>query len=158
MNIFDYIQKYAEAHGIADYSVKSRIITLDQFATVQHFAPGVAFFHKLIITGDINDVKDLKNKLLTADTVSDFYDFAKIATVSDMGTLQKAESDFIFDCDNMLTLDLHQGEGAVFQEIYSAQLQYIYFMQKPATAANAVKAGNVGSNMRKQPAADIYIN
>lgn len=128
MNVFDYIQAYADAHGISDYSVKSKILTLDDFATVQTFAPGVAFVHKIAVTGEINTVDDLNKQFLTAATNSDYYDFGKIGVISDFGSMQKNESDFVFDCDNRLTLDLKSGANAMFAKIFSAQLHYIYML------------------------------
>lgn len=158
LNVIDYIKNYAQSHGIADYELKQRIITLEQFSKSHSFAPGVAFFHKLIITGDILNVADLAKPLLTADTVSDFFDFSKMVTVADFGTVQRVESDFIMSCDNMLTLKLSQGEGAMFENIYSAQLLYIYMQPKPQAVTQS-SATNTANKM--QPATrstDIYIN
>lgn len=138
--VTDYIKNYAEAHGIKKYTLKSRVLTKNDFADIQAFAPGVAFFYKLQVTGDIVSTDDLQKNLLTATSNVDFFDFAKIARVRDFSTLQTAEADFVFECADQLKLELSEGgENSVFSKIHSAQLFYLYFLpqQQEAAAADA---------------------
>ena len=126
MNIFDYIKQYCEAHGIAKYEAKSRVLTKDDFAKSQSFAPGIAFFYKLSACGEIENVSNIGLSFLELTTPTEFFDFSKIAELHDCGTIQRATSEFIFVSDNMLFLNLHEGDGALFKNIANIQLFYMY--------------------------------
>lgn len=128
-NIFDYIKNYCKANGIINYATKSRVLTKEDFAKPQSFAPGIAFFYRLSVCGVVESVSNLTETFLTASTPTDFFDFGKIAEIHDNGTIQSAKSDFIFVCDNTLSLNLKEGENALFSQIYNAQLFYIYVSQ-----------------------------
>ena len=126
MNVFDYIKRYCKANGIKNYALKSRVLTKDDMATPQTFAPGIAFFYRLSCCGIIENVANLGETFLDVSTLTDFYDFSKIAEIKDFGTIQQATSDFIFSSDNMLYLKFHEGDNALFNSINSIQLFYMY--------------------------------
>lgn len=125
-DIFNYIKQYCKANGITNYAYKSRVLTKDDFANAQSFAPGTAFFYRLSCSGVIENVANIGESFVEASTLNDFFDFSKIAEIKDFGTIQQATSDFIFTSANMLWLNLHEGENALFNTIYNIQLFYIY--------------------------------
>ena len=125
-NIFDYIKQYCESHGVGRWEAKSRVLTKDDFAKSHSFAPGIAFFYRLSACGQIENVNNIGLSFLECTTPTEFFDFSKIAELHDCGTIQKATSDFIFVSDNMLFLNLHEGDGALFSSIANIQLYYMY--------------------------------
>lgn len=125
MNVCDFIANYCNTHNINNYALRSKVITLDEFAKHHSFAPSIAFFYKLEATGEIQNVTQFGNNFITVTTNTDFFDFAKIAKISDDGTIQHASSDFIFVADTMLKIDIKQGSNALFNKIYNAQLFYM---------------------------------
>lgn len=125
-NIFDYIKQYCESHSIGRWEAKSRVLTKDDFAKSHSFAPGIAFFYRLSACGQIENVNNIGLSFLECTTPTEFFDFSKIAELHDCGTIQKATSDFIFVSDNMLFLNLHEGDGALFSSIANIQLYYMY--------------------------------
>lgn len=127
-NIFDYISQYCKAHDIPNYDAKSRVLTKDDFAKSHTFAPGIAFFYRLACCGQIENVNNIGLSFLECTTPTEFFDFSKIAELHDCGTIQKATSDFIFVSDNMLFLNLHEGDDALFKTISNIQLHYMYIM------------------------------
>ena len=122
--IIDFIKQYAKAHDIQYYNLKSKVLTKEDFQTKMTFAPEIAFFYKLRATGNINNISNISEAFVSAATNSEYYDFGKLVTIKDYNTIQVAESDFIFFSDNMLKLNLHEGTNALFNEIYTLQLQY----------------------------------
>lgn len=133
MNVFDYIKAYCKIRNIQNYSVKSKVLTLDDMNKNFTFAPGVAFFYRFTCTGEILNSSDFGKPFLRVNTPSDFYDFAKICCFEDSGTLQKAYADFIFSVENTMSLTLESGANALFQSIKTAQLYYIYLNILPAS-------------------------
>lgn len=131
MNVYDYINNYCKVNGIGNFEIKSRVLTKEDFAKKLTFAPGIAFFYRLSACGVIESVNNLTESFLTASTQTDFFDFGKIAEIHDNGSIQSAKSDFIFMCDNMLDLKLHEGENALFSQIYNIQLFYMYVYSIP---------------------------
>lgn len=128
MNVFDYIKNYCDERNITKYSCKSKVITLDEMNKNFTFSPGIAFFYHFAATGEINNIKSFGNNFFSVSTPSDFYDFAKMCSFEDSGALQKAVSDFIFVVDNTMTLKIESGVTALFQDIKSAQLFYMYVL------------------------------
>lgn len=126
IDIIKYIEHYAAKHGILNYALKNRVLTLKDFNTPQTFAPGIGFFYNLKVCGEIVDVNNISNPFLFVNTPSEVFNFADIATIKDYGTLQIAESDFIIVADSMLTVEAQQGASALFNKIYSAQFMYFY--------------------------------
>lgn len=126
LNVFDYIENYCKVHGIKAKSFKSCVLTKDKLSDKLTFAPGIAFFYKLRVTGEIQNISDFGKPFLTVDTQQDFWDFAKIGNVYDDGAIQHVESDFPFIADNMMTVNLVEGANALFQRIDSVQMFYIY--------------------------------
>ena len=135
--IFEYIENYCKVHGIKSKSVKSKVLTKKDFATPLTFAPGIAFFYRLSIDGEIDNVENINNAFLTINTPTEFYNFAEIADIVDNVTIQHAQSDFIFVCDNMLTINLSEGANALFSKVYNAKLFYMYVTPLPDTDGNA---------------------
>lgn len=135
--IFEYIENYCKIHGIINKSVKSKVLTKKDFAKTQTFAPGIAFFYKLSIDGEIDNVDNINNAFLTINTPTEFYNFAEIADIVDNVTLQHAQSDFIFVCDNMLEINLSEGANALFSKIYNAKLFYMYVLPLPGNGVNS---------------------
>lgn len=130
-NLFDYIKLYCQNRNIKNYDVKSRVLTLKDFANTQTFAPGFAFFYKMQVSGEINNIANLQNPFMLIQTPTEIFNFAEIATVKDFGSIQTAESEFVFVADNMLTVDLRTGSNFLFQNICSAQLMYLYATPLP---------------------------
>lgn len=137
LNIFDYIKNYCEVHNIKAKSLKSCVLTKDDITRPQTFAPGVAFFYKIRVTGEIQNIANLANGFLTVTTPTDFYDFAKIANVYDDGAIQHIESDFPFIADGTMTVTLDEGATALFQRIDTVQMFYIYLSILPTEEDNA---------------------
>lgn len=134
LNIFDYIENYCKIHGIKAKSFKSSVLTKDKLSEKQTFAPGIAFFYKIRVTGEIQNIANMGRPFLTVDTQTDFWDFAKIGNVYDDGVIQHVESDFPFIADNMMTVNLEEGANALFQRIDSVQMFYIYVSILPYDA------------------------
>jgi hypothetical protein len=131
MNVFDFINNYAKAHNIKNYAIKSRVLTKDDFSQKFSFAPGIAFFYKEIASGIIQNIANLTESFFTVSTPTEFFDFTKIAKIEDNGSIQHAESDFIFVADNTMTINCVEGANALFSQIYSAQLYYFYLTVLP---------------------------
>lgn len=129
--IIDFIKQYAKAHNISFYSLKSKVLTKDDFLNTLTFAPEIAFFYKIRATGIINNINNISDSFINASTNSEFYDFGKLVTIKDYNSVQVAESDFIFVSDNMLNLQLHEGTNALFSQIATLQMQY--FILTPLT-------------------------
>lgn len=126
-NVFDYIKCYCKANGIGDnYAVKSRVLTKDHLVNPISFAPGIAFFYRLSCSGIIESVANIGESFLEVSTLTDFFDYSKIAEIKDFGAIQQAASDFIFVCDNMMYPKLHEGENALFNTITNIQLFYMF--------------------------------
>lgn len=141
LNVFDYIENYCKIHGIKAKSFKSSVLTKDKLSEPLTFAPGIAFFYKLRVTGEIQNIANFGKPFLTVDTQSDFWDFSKIGNVYDDGAIQHVESDFPFIADNMMTVKLVEGAAALFQRIDSVQMFYIYVSILPYDAESD-KASN----------------
>lgn len=133
-NLIDYIKQYCANRNIKNYDLKSRVITLKDFSKNQTFAPGTAFFYKMQVTGEITNIANIQNPFLVIKTQTDAFEFEEIAKIKDYGTIQAAESDFVFVADNMLKIDLMTGANALFHQIYSAQLFYLYATPLPYNA------------------------
>lgn len=131
MNLFEYIKNYSKVHGIKNYSLKSKVLTKADFANTHSFAPGIAFFYRLSVCGEIDDVNNINSKFLTINTPTEFFDMSKIVDIVDNVTLQHAESNFIFVSDNMLTLELSEGANCLFSKIFNAKLFYMYLTVLP---------------------------
>lgn len=125
-DVFKYIKQYCKSNNISKYALKSRVLTKDDFANAQSFAPGIAFFYRLSCSGIIENVANIGESFVEASTLNDFFDFSKIAEIKDYGTIQQATSDFIFSSDNMLWLKLHEGDNALFHTVHNIQLFYMY--------------------------------
>lgn len=134
LNVFDYIENYCKIHGIKAKSFKSSVLTKDKLSEPLTFAPGIAFFYKLRVTGEIQNIANFGKPFLTVDTQTDFWDFSKIGNVYDDGAIQHVESDFPFIADNMMTVKLVEGADALFQRIASVQMFYIYVSILPYDA------------------------
>lgn len=141
INVFDYIKTYCAERGIKEYICKSCVITKPEFAITHRFAPSIAFFYRVEIDGEIQSVNDLEQNMLNVDTPTDHWDFAKICTIVDNGTIQHAYSDFVFVANNMLTMNLLEGANAVFSKVYGARMFYINVFPDSAekNAANNTK-------------------
>lgn len=140
LNIFDYIENYCRVHNIEAKSFKSSVLTKDKLSEKLTFAPGIAFFYKLRITGEIQNIANFGKPFMTVDTQTDYWDFSKIGNVYDDGSIQHVESDFPFIADNMMTVNLEEGANALFQRIDSVQMFYIYVSILPYEADNANNA------------------
>lgn len=134
INIFDYIKNYCDSRNITNYSYKSNVITLDEFAKSFSFAPAIAFFYKMQAVGEINDINDFGKPFLQIQTPTDFFDFSKICSFEDCGTIQKAFSDFIFVADNTMNINLSVGSDSLFNSLKTAQLFYISVAELPEYA------------------------
>lgn len=145
MDVFDYIRNYCAVRGITKYDFRSKVLTKDDFNATRTFAPGIAFFYRLSITGTIDNIADINNRVLEVSTGSDFYDFSKIVNVKDFDTVQQANADFVFAADNMLTTVLKEGVNALFSQIFTAQLFYIYVTVLERADGNA------------RPRTDVYV-
>lgn len=139
MNLFDYISNYAAVHGIKNYSVKNSVLTLNDFAQQQTFAPGIAFFYKVCISGEIQDVADLSKPCMTVTTPTDFWDFGQIGIVRDDGVIQRLESDFIFVADGIMNINLPTGANALFSQVHNAQMFYCYLSILPDSSEDSHK-------------------
>lgn len=133
MNVFDFIKNYCETHNIKNYALRSCVLTKEDFSKNQSFAPGIAFFYKEAVSGLITNVNQLSEPFLTVQTTSEFWDFSKICKIVDNGTIQHAESDFIFICDNTMNITCIEGSTALFDTIYNAQLFYYYLTVLPSS-------------------------
>ena len=140
LNIFDYIENYCRVHNIKAKSFKSSVLTKDKLSEKLTFAPGIAFFYKLRVTGEIQNIANFGKSFMTVDTQTDYWDFSKIGNVYDDGAIQHVESDFPFIADNMMTVNLEEGANALFQRIDSVQMFYIYVSILPYEADNANNA------------------
>lgn len=138
-NLIDYIKQYCANRNIKNYDLKSRVITLKDFSKNQTFAPGVAFFYKMQVTGEITNIANIQNPFLVIRTQTDAFEFEEIAKIKDYGTIQAAESDFVFVAENMLKIDLKTGSNALFNQVYSAQLFYLYATPLPYNAGGGNK-------------------
>lgn len=125
VNVLDYIDRYCKERKFGDYVIKSNVITKPDFGIVHRFAPSIAFFYRVEIDGIIQNVSNLERNLLNVSTATDHWDFSRICTISDNGTIQHATSDFIFVADNMMNIELLEGDNAVFQTVYGARMFYI---------------------------------
>lgn len=134
INIFDYIKNYCDSRNITNYSYKSNVITLDEFAKSFSFAPSIAFFYKMQAVGEINDINDFGKPFLQIQTPTDFFDFSKICSFEDCGPIQKAFSDFIFVADNTMNINLNVGSDSLFNSLKTAQLFYISVAELPEYA------------------------
>jgi hypothetical protein len=123
--IIDYIKAYCKAHKIATYTLKNKVYTLDDVSGVKSYTPAIAFFYKLRASGIINNISDLTNSFLTANATDNFIDFAKVSVIKDFNSLQVVESDFVFDCNNMITFALNTGANSLFNQLFSLQLHYL---------------------------------
>ena len=130
-NLIDYIKQYCANRNIKNYDLKSRVIKLKDFSKNQTFAPGVAFFYKMQVTGEITNIANIQNPFLVIKTQTDAFKLEEIAKIKDYGTIQAAESDFVFVAENMLKIDLKIGANALFNQVYSAQLFYLYATPQP---------------------------
>lgn len=136
-NIFDYIKSYCKSNGIGDgYALKSRVLTKDHLVTPLSFAPGIAFFYRLSCSGIIENVSNIGESFLEVSTLTDFFDYSKIAEIKDFGAIQQASSDFIFVCDNMMYPKLHEGDNALFKNIFNIQLFYMFLSTAKGTGSN----------------------
>lgn len=126
MNVFDYIENYCKVHNIKYKSFKSKVLTKDDLASDQTFAPGVAFFYRQRVVGEITDITNLGKPLFIVNTPTDFIDFSKVVSVFDDGALQRAESDFLFVADSTMRVQLSEGANALFNSVNTVQLFYIY--------------------------------
>lgn len=140
LNIFDYIENYCRVHNINAKSFKSSVLTKDKLSEKLTFAPGIAFFYKLRVTGEIQNIANFGKPFMTVDTQTDYWDFSKIGNVYDDGAIQHVESDFPFIADNMMTVNLEEGANALFQRIDSVQMFFIYVSILPYEADNANNA------------------
>lgn len=125
-NVFDYIKNYCKVHNFDNVSYKSSVLTLRDFSNPQTFAPGFAVFYKMQVVGEVQNIATIDKPFLTVSTPTDFWDFAQIAALHDDGVLQRAESDFLFVCDGQMNIDLQVGSNALFQQVFNAQMYYIY--------------------------------
>lgn len=141
-DIINYIDNYADNHGIEKYDLKGRVLTLKDFNKPQTFAPGIAFFYDMKVTGEIVNVSDIENPFLFVETPTEIFDFAQIATIKDYGTIQTAESNLIIVADNMLTVNM--SVNTLFQTVHSAQFYYLYLtiLQRENAEKKARKAYN----------------
>ena len=89
LNIFDYIENYCRVHNIKAKSFKSSVLTKDKLSEKLTFAPGIAFFYKLRVTGEIQNIANFGKPFMTVDTQTDYWDFSKLGNVYDDGALQK---------------------------------------------------------------------
>lgn len=138
-NLIDYIKQYCANRNIKNYDLKSRVITLKDFSKNQTFAPGIAFFYKMQVTGEITNIANIQNPFFVIKTQTDAFEFEEIAKIKDYGTIQAAESDFVFVAENMLKIFLKTGANALFNQIYSAQLFYLYATPLPYNAGGGNK-------------------
>lgn len=152
LSVFDYITNYCAIHGIKRYSLKSAVITLSDFSQQQTFAPGVAFFYKVLVSGEIQNIANMSLPSLTIKTPTDYWDFSRIGIVRDDGVLQRLDSDFVFTADGIMNIDLQSGANALFSQIFSAQLFYIYLSILPEDKSEAQAVA------RPQTVYDIQVN
>lgn len=139
MNVFDYISNYCASKGIAKYEFKSKVITKEIFTNNFTFAPGIAFFYRLVASGQILNLADFNKPFLVVKTPQDYFDFAKICSYADNGNIQRAEADFIFAVNTTMKIEFSEGVNALFNQLQSAQLFYIYVMPvKDATKTDTV--------------------
>lgn len=131
--IIDFIAQYAKAHNIRYYNLKSKVLTKEDFVNTMTFAPEIAFFYSLKATGQINNINNISESFVSASTQSEFYDYAKLVTIKDYNSVQVAESNFIFVSDNMLKLNLVEGANALFNQIFTLQLQYFVLTKLTGT-------------------------
>lgn len=149
LNVFDYIENYCKVHGIKAKSFKSSVLTKDKLSDKLTFAPGIAFFYKLRVTGEIQNIANIGKPFLTVDTQTDFWDFSKIGNIYDDGAIQHVESDFPFIAENMMQVTLAEGATALFQRIDSVQMFYIYVSILPSDAnADNAKVYDITVNRR----------
>jgi len=126
MNVFDYIENWCKNRGYNNYYFKNKVITKEMFSNNFTFAPGIAFFYRVVACGQILNLSDFSNHFLTVQTPQDYFDFSKICTFADYGTMQRATADFIFPCTNTMKIQYSEGAGALFNTVQTAQLFYMY--------------------------------
>lgn len=140
LNVFDYIENYCKVHKIRTKSFKSCVLTKDNITENLTFAPGIAFFYRTRVVGEIQNIANLSNPFMIVETPTDIWDFSKIGEVHDDGVLQRVESDFIFTADNTMKIDLQEGANCLFNTINSLQMFYIYVSILPDEPTNADNA------------------
>lgn len=148
MNIFDYIKNYAYFHGWGDnYTLKSKFLTKKDILQPVKFSNGTAFFYRICAVGEIQNYSNLSGKFLELETPTDFWDLSGIVNISDFGTVQKAESDFIFAVDNVLNFKLFENTAeSMFANIQKFYAQYFYLT--PLPAADKTKMQQQGEKLK----------
>lgn len=143
MNIFDYIKNYARFHGWGDnYTLKSKFLTKKDILQPVKFSNGTAFFYKFSAVGEILNYNKLGGKFLELETPTDFWDLSGIVDISDFGTIQKAESDFIFAVDNVLNFTLFENTPeSIFANIKKFCAQYFYLTPLTSEDKNKMQEG-----------------
>lgn len=128
------IENWAQNHGIKAYTLRHETLTKEQFASRLVCTPGCAFFYKFEADGEINHTADLSLPLFQIKTHDDYLDLGVMVMRNDNGTIQKAESNFCFVCDNEAKFTLHEGDlQSQFASIFNACLHYVQLM--PCEAA-----------------------
>lgn len=147
MNIFDYIKNYCAAHDIENYTLKDKFVTKSQVSERLQFSGSIAFFYKVLAEGEITDVANLQNKVLEAETPTDFWDLSPAMEIVDFGTIQKVCSNFIFTADNTLNFKLYEGTAdAMFANINNFCAQYICVTPLPSVSSAEPRAKASGDN------------
>lgn len=137
MNVFDYIKNYCEYHNIKRYLLKSRFLTKRDIDETVKMSGGIAFFYKLFAVGEVDYYNNLFKNFLQVETPTDFWDLSNVVMISDNGTLQKVETDFIFVADNQINFKLFEGtDDAMFSNIKNFCAQYFYLIPLPDSDKN----------------------
>ncbi len=149
MNVFDYINNYAQTHSIANYTLKAKFVTLQDITKTLQFSGGIAFFYKLMAEGIIANLSDISKKFLEVDTPTDFWDLSPVVEIVDFSSIQKVSTDFIFTADNTLDFKLYEGTAdAMFTTVENFCAQYIYL-----TPLSTGEAGSNAAGTAKAPEA-----
>lgn len=126
------IENWAKQQGCSCYNLQSGYLNKedlqDGFLNLKN---AVFFVYNFACNGIITDTEKLINKnLLTVTSNNIFVQYHKIVDITDGGTIQRANSDFVFKLDSGVNFSLQEGPGAMFQKIYNASLKYVAVQQE----------------------------
>lgn len=101
-----------------------------------NFKNSVVFVTGFSACGVIPTTAGLSKPLLTVDTQNHYIQYEKIADITDSGTIQRAESRFVYRIDNGARFSLAEGDEAMFAKIYSCSLQYVVLQPRNCNCHN----------------------
>lgn len=126
------IENWAKVQGCSCYKLQSGYLSKEDLLQGEfNFKNSVIFVYEFSVNGIITDTEKLINKnLLTVSSDNVFVQYHKIVDIHDNGTIQQANSDYVFKIDSGVNFSLQEGAGAMFQKIYNASLKYVAIQQE----------------------------